>query len=47
LNKLEYLIEADSFIVKLYCFATSFIFILILHRLSLLPKSFWKKFRRR
>jgi len=36
LNQLEYLFKANSFFVKLYCFAAFFIFILILHRLFLL-----------
>lgn len=40
LNQLKYLIETISCFVKLYCFATFFIFILSLHRLSLLPKVF-------
>ena len=40
LDQLKYFIEAVSFIMKLYCFATCFIFILILHRLLLLPKVF-------
>jgi hypothetical protein len=40
LNQLEYFVKTISFFVKLYCFATSFIFILILHRLYPLPKVF-------
>jgi len=40
LDQLKYFIEAVSFIMKLYCFATFIIFILILHRLSLLLKVF-------
>jgi len=40
LNQLKYLIKAESFIIKLYCLTAFLIFILILHRLFLLPKVF-------
>jgi hypothetical protein len=45
LNQMEYLFKFNSFFMKLYCLTAFFIFLLILHRLSL-PKTFWKKFRR-
>jgi hypothetical protein len=40
LDQLEYFIETVSFFIKLYCFTTFLIFLLILHRLYLLPKLF-------
>ena len=40
LNQLEYFVKTVSFFVKLYCFATFFISLLIVHRLFLLPKVF-------
>jgi len=40
LNQLEYFVKTVSFFVKLYCFATFFISLLIVHRLYLLPKVF-------
>ena len=42
LNHLEYFVETVSFFMKLYCFTTFFIFLLILHRLYLLQKFFGK-----
>ncbi len=40
LDQLKYFIETVSFFMKLYCFTTFLIFLLILHRLYLLPKNF-------
>ena len=40
LNQLKYFIETISFFIKMYCLTAYLIFILILHRLSLLPNVF-------
>jgi hypothetical protein len=39
-------IKSYSFIIELYRFVSFLILISILHRLSLLPNLFWKKYRR-
>jgi len=46
LNQLKDFIKSYSFIIELYRFVSFLILISILHRLSLLPNLFWKKYRR-
>jgi len=46
LNKSKDVIEAISFFIKVYCFTTCFIFIVLFHRLSFSQNVFWKKCRR-
>jgi hypothetical protein len=45
-EQLQDLIKAIAFFVQSYCFPSFLIFLLIFHRLFLLPKKFGKKYRR-